>query len=137
MKQDSYTINAPDVVAENFDGQVVILNLATGHYFSLEGLAGKIWPLLASGHGVTSIMASIGAARPELAADAKAFAQRLIDLELVKVCEARAGSQGLDPVDWSGEAPRLEMYADLAELIFSDPIHDVDEQAGWPALRKA
>ena len=34
-----YAINAPDVVAEDFDGQIVILNLANGHYFSLKGIA--------------------------------------------------------------------------------------------------
>ena len=37
--------------------------------------------------------------------------------------------------EWAGEAPRIEIFDDLAELIFADPIHDVDEQAGWPAPR--
>ena len=40
-------------------------------------------------------------------------------------------------LDWSGEPPQIEVFDDLAELIFADPIHDVDEQVGWPAPRPA
>ena len=35
----------------------------------------------------------------------------------------------------AGRWPGIEVFDDLAELIFGDPIHDVDEQAGWPTLR--
>ena len=45
-----YTINAPDVVAENLGGEIVILNLANGYYFSLGGIACQIWSLLLAGH---------------------------------------------------------------------------------------
>ena len=43
---NAYEINAPDVIAETFDGEPVILNLADGRYFSLSGIASSIWPLL-------------------------------------------------------------------------------------------
>ena len=61
-----YAINAPDVVAEDFNGQIVILNLATGHYFSLHGMASPIWALLLDGHTPAAILASIKGMRPEM-----------------------------------------------------------------------
>jgi len=131
----SYVINAPDVVAEDFDGQVVILNLANGHYFSLEGIAGRIWSLVLDGIPPDRILASIAAGRPDLAETAAAFLNQLVDHGLV--VPGQAGDGAADFIaDWAGEAPRLAVYDDLAELIFADPIHDVDEQAGWPVPRQ-
>ena len=32
------------------------------------------------------------------------------------------------------EAPRLEKYTDMQDLVLLDPVHEVDEQ-GWPQQR--
>jgi hypothetical protein len=131
----AYVINAPDVVAENFDGQVVILNLANGHYFSLGGIAGEIWRLVMDGVGLSSIGESVAAQRSELHAGAVAFLQRLVDLGLIRAEQLLPAAMVPDGLEWGTGAPELETYDDLAELIFADPIHDVDEEAGWPAPR--
>lgn len=133
-----YAINAPDVVAEDFDGQVVILNLANGHYFSLSGIATPIWSLILAGQKPQSILTSIQAKRPELIAESLEFLGRLIELKLVRPQADDIGDPPNQIEDlWSGDAPRIEVFGDLAELIFADPIHDVDEQAGWPKPRPA
>ena len=132
-----YTINAPDVVAEDIDGDVVILNLAKGHYFNLGGVAGPIWSFLLAGHTPQSIFMSIEVRRPELVDGSAKFVQRLIELNLI--CprhEADAFSTETIDELWSGDGPTIEIYDDLAELIFADPIHDVDEETGWPSPRK-
>ena len=131
-----YAINAPDVVAEDFDGEMVILNLATGYYFSLRGIAGPIWSSLLAGHTPESILASIRAARPELLDESQGFLERLVELDLVRP-QASNGDRATSPIDaaWSADGPRLEVFDDLAELIVADPIHEVDEQAGWPTPR--
>ena len=36
----------PDVVWRDVDGEIVLLNLATGEYFGLDGAASRIWQLL-------------------------------------------------------------------------------------------
>lgn len=131
----SYTINAPDVVAEDFDGEIVILNLANGHYYALQGTAQRIWPLLLDGHTPGSILASIAARRPDLADAASGFIARLVELNLV-IATPKSAVGGFDE-SWAGKAPALEIYDDLAELIGADPVHDVDEQAGWPKKRTA
>ena len=131
----SYAINAPDVVAEDFDGEIVILNLANGHYYALQGLAQRIWPLLLDGHTPESILANIASRRPDLADTAPAFIARLVELNLV--IAAPKPAPGRLEESWEGKAPAIEVYDDLAELIFADPVHDVDEQAGWPKKRTA
>jgi hypothetical protein len=37
--------------------------------------------------------------------------------------------EGLSALDG---AIKLEVFDDLSELLVADPIHDVDEEAGWP-----
>lgn len=132
----SYAINAPDVVAEDFDGKTVILNLADGRYFSLEGIASQIWSQLLAGLSPDAIFESIDAQQPALTKRSSEFVDRLIELKLIRPQEAEAGGSA-GPLDqtWSSEEPQIEVFDDLAELIFADPIHDVDEQAGWPAPR--
>jgi flagellar basal body P-ring protein FlgI len=131
-----FAINSPDIVTENFDGQVVILNLANGHYFSLEGIAGRIWTFMINGYAPDAIAASIRAHRPELAEGAIAFMQEVNNLNLVIPVEDATLAADAIVETWSGAAPHLVVYEDLAELIYADPIHDVDEQAGWPVRPK-
>lgn len=132
-----YTINAPDVVAEDLNGEVVILNLANGLYFSLRGIAAAIWSSLLAGHTAQSILAGIAASRPELSDESSAFIERLVALDLVRPRDD-ADAVPARPIDepWTGEGPAIEVYDDLAELMVADPIHDVDEQAGWPTPRR-
>ena len=134
--EQPHRINAPDVVAEDFDGQVVILNLANGHYFSLEGCAGDIWAAIEAGHAPDAILASIRADRPDMEGAGLAFVTELLKLELILPDAAAPAPSVPVPAAWLGEPPRLEVYKDLADLIYADPIHDVDEQAGWPKPRE-
>lgn len=131
-----YVINAPDVVAEDFDGQTVILNLSDGRYFSLGGIASPIWNCLVRGCSPQALFDSVGKQQPELTEEAARFVGELVGLGLIRGnVEASAGVAAVISDEWFGEAPRIEIFDDLAELIFADPIHDVDEQAGWPAPR--
>lgn len=132
----AYVINAPDVVAEDFDGQTVILNLSDGRYFSLGGIASPIWNDLIRGCTPGAILDSVGQQQSGLAEDAAQFVGELVKLGLIRQqVEAGVGLAAAVSGEWAGEAPQIEIFDDLAELIFADPIHDVDEQAGWPAPR--
>jgi hypothetical protein len=58
-------------------------------------------------------------------------------------CLALADTPGAAPLDpatvevlrASATPPTVEVFDDLADLILADPIHDVEETAGWP-IRK-
>ena len=44
----------PDVVWRDVDGEIVLLNVETGHYFGLDPVGGRVWTLLhASESGLT------------------------------------------------------------------------------------
>ena len=131
----AYSINAPDIVAEDFDGQVVVLNLANGHYYSVHGAGGALWMLVAAGNPIDSVVASLRAQRPQLVDEALRFIREIVALGLVREAPAGLARTPAAPVSWPSEAPRLEVFNDLAELITADPVHDVDVEAGWPTLR--
>lgn len=131
-----YTISAPDVVSEDFSGQVVILNLSDGRYFSLAGVAPTVWNNLLAGQTPLAILDSIWQHRPELRDEANRFIDKLLELKLIRPQEgSEPDSVAALSETWAGEPPKIDVFDDLAELIFADPIHDVDEQAGWPAPR--
>ena len=39
---DFFEINTPQIVAESVDGEVIVVDLANGYYFSLSGTAAFI-----------------------------------------------------------------------------------------------
>lgn len=63
-----------DVVWRELDGEVVILNLATGNYYGLEGAANDMWRLLVE-HGSTETVVDIMAR--EFDVDAERLSQDL------------------------------------------------------------
>jgi hypothetical protein len=49
--------------------------------------------------------------------------------ELAPELAARLGS--------ATEAPSVSVFDDMADLFLADPIHDVEEEAGWPVKKAA
>ena len=39
----TYRVNSPHVISETVGGETIIVNLASGHYFSLQGTAVEVW----------------------------------------------------------------------------------------------
>ena len=133
-------VATPDCIADNFDGEVVVLNIASGVYFSLRDLAGAVWRDLKSGHLPSDLVAEIGAVDAQLTTRAREFIAQIEQHGLMRpretggthpvvaaesVALARNGHRGL----------LLETYEDMKDLILADPIHDADEQMGWPVVQ--
>src|SRR5262245_41871953 len=60
VRLKGFEIAEPGCVAEEFGGEVVVLNSATGVYFSLTELAGAVWRDLTAGHSADSLISGIG-----------------------------------------------------------------------------
>ena len=131
-----HAVNGPDVISEDFDGEMVILNLANGRYFGLRGIASQIWSCIGEGHRPNTILASIAAIQPSLVESSKSFLAQLVELDLIvqRKEDTGASTASINAL-WTAETPKIEVFDDLAELLLADPIHDVDEEAGWPTLR--
>ncbi len=136
----SYEICSPSVIAEDFDGDIVILNLDDGRYFNLRGAGPNVWNTLMAGATAQSIVDSVGQSRPDWVDSTNRFLCRLHELKLIRTVSAVAATTVAMPIDWNslpaGDQPEIEVFDDLAQLILADPIHDVDAEAGWP-MRKA
>jgi hypothetical protein len=129
------------VISETIDGEVVIINLGTGNYYSLQDSGAIVWRGLEQGatldeleqHFVTAF-ADAGAVRDLL----DAFVEQLLFDGLLVVADgAPPAIPSLDaPTADAFEAPRLERFTDMQDLILLDPVHDVDAEAGWPSAKR-
>lgn len=129
-------VSGPNVIRENFEGEVVIVHLETGHYYSLEGTAGDIWTWVEQ-----------GASRAEIAGEASrvwqlpvdaaegidGFLTGLVEENLARETEGSGGRDGQlsAPRTSVYRTPVLAKFSDMQELLLLDPIHETDEQ-GWP-----
>ncbi len=123
-----YEVNKPDVVDESVDGEVLIVHLGTGAYYSSRGAGDVAWRLLSAGKSVAEAATSHGLETEAL----NSFVAQLVAEDLVRArTSAPSDVPDLAPV---AGVPTLEKYTDMQELLLLDPIHDVEE-AGWPKAR--
>ena len=139
--QSQYRINAPNIVGEKFDEEVVLVNLDSGIYYSLRENAAKIWQLLTLGYSLAQMTDLIqmhsSEAPNSIAIMLGNFVDQLIEqdllvpanLPLIEVEESFFNAAK------SFAAPTLEIFADMQDILLLDPVHDVDEQ-GWPIHTK-
>lgn len=126
-------VNTPQISHQTIDGEVVIINLDNGCYYSLLDLSAALWQFVAAGRTPDEIAAAVAAAYPETAdaaTQALAFVEQLRAEGLVVDGDPAApGPVPALPASWA--APLLEKFTDMQELLMLDPIHEVDA-AGWP-----
>jgi hypothetical protein len=134
-----YAVASPDIVSEEFDGEFVVLDLSCGKYYSMDGAASSIWGAIVAGVSTKALAEAAGGVAGFDAQSIFRFAEQLVEYG----CLARSetpGSASIDPalidaLSASGKPPTVEVFDDLAELIMSDPIHDVEETSGWPVRK--
>ena len=138
----TYRINAPSVVHQTIDGETVVINLARGFYYSLEGSAAEIWSGITQGMRdadlVDLVRGSYEGEADLLETAVRGVLEELREEELI-VPDETATSPGLrlGAAASQGRArrpfapPLLRKYSDLHDLLLLDPVHQVDE-AGWP-----
>ena len=130
-------INVPRVVHETIEGEVIVIDLATGTYFSLRGGAADVWVLIVAGQSVAEIVSSLAGTysgdSESIRVTLETFLQELKSEQLVEDAREEDPLPGLvKELSGSGEfAPYLEKHTDMAELILLDPVHEVDSM-GWP-----
>jgi hypothetical protein len=134
-----FRVNSPGVIDQSVDGEVLIVNLETGFYYSSDGSGDAMWALLARGATVEEAAEALAAAYDAPAGDllqaTEAFLSQLIQEDLVTADGAAApgAAPSLQPRG-AFTPPVLQKYTDMQELLLLDPIHDVDA-TGWPQAR--
>jgi hypothetical protein len=132
--------NTPAVVAEVIDGELVVMNLTSGTYYSSQGLGATVWRWIEEGHAVAAIeqalIAGCDVPADTVTRDLTAFIEQLSAESLVRPAPTAPAGE-LPPPAPPGrlpyDRPTLAVYSDMQDLLLLDPIHDVDA-AGWPTL---
>jgi hypothetical protein len=128
----------PQCAAEKFDGEIVALNYDTGMYFSLKDTAALLWSDLVAGHSVQALM-TLAAGNPEFASSIWHLADQLVEAGLLRpaasTCVPSTPPDLSAALIASAPLPVLEAFGEMQKLLLLDPVHEVDEEAGWPAQR--
>jgi hypothetical protein len=141
----SFRINDAKVAHQTIDGEVVIINLDSGNYYSLDKVGADIWNAIEESVCVDQIVERIacrcGGDRAVVEVAVMRLIAELQQEDLIASGQAKTpeGIMKRDPQfdseagagRLSFEAPVLQKYSDMQDLLLLDPIHEVDE-TGWP-----
>jgi hypothetical protein len=132
-----WVVNAPTAVSEILDGELVVMNLKKGTYYSSEGVGAYLWQCIDQRVEPADIEAALVAAfnlpADRACADLDAFISVLRSEGLVRPADPQERLDGTAsaPSSSAYAPPDLKIYSDMQDLLLLDPIHDVGE-AGWP-----
>lgn len=158
MPHPQLAVNEAQVVHETIDGETIVIHLGSGAYYSLDGCGAAVWEQLVAGACAEEVIASTQtryeADPQEVAQPVKALIEGLLAEGLIVESEAPGGAAvqpegeaAVSPasaVDMAETrptgrapfvAPVLNKYTDMQEFMLADPLHDVEQEAGWPRLK--
>jgi len=137
-----FSTDLPNVMHEMIDEEVVIVNLESGSYYSLAGVAGQIWNLLGDDGCSMEVLVERMKQMYEgdehlISTEVAKFLQELSQEKIISVtageCTNNVCSEAPTPRG-AFSVPVLEKYTDMEEMLLVDPIHEVSEE-GWPQLK--
>jgi hypothetical protein len=136
-------INGSQIVSEIIDGEAILINLDTGKYYSLQDAGADIWAAVQEGVRIDKMLDDLAAKyageRDAIQSSVLSLLNEMREEDLIATQEAPAGDDVGPVADAGGEAPEripfeapvLQKYTDMQDLLLLDPIHEVDA-SGWP-----
>ena len=139
-------MNTPQVISEIIEGEVILIDLEMGFYYSLNRVGADIWRMVAqnaTGEAIVETMLSRYEGDPrQIRREVTEMIQQMADAALLveyvpEISGTIPENQAIEDNRDSGgdkirfESPILEKYTDLQDLLLLDPIHEVDG-SGWP-----
>jgi hypothetical protein len=141
-----YRIDEPNVTSEAIDGEVIIVNLVNGYYYSAVELGAYVWGRISAGVPIPSMVGEISGLfdvdADVVERDLASFITKLREESLV----VPAGQDATTAADERQNTlievakpsayapPDLTSYSDMQDLLLLDPIHDVAD-VGWPTAK--
>lgn len=136
-----YTINSPDVVFDNISGELVVLNLRSGNYFSFNQLGAFIFNALEKGFSTEQLSLFLAEHSLGDAHTVARYTEQLMRYQLFRRGESAPANVSLtDLREFFSTAnleqrsavdpdPRIEIHSNLQDLLLLDPVHDVDSRS--------
>jgi hypothetical protein len=120
--------NDAEVAAEVMDGEAILINLATGAYYSMDKAGGLVWQSIQQHCSLEEIAqrltGSYAVSIEQARADATRLVSELLEAHLVTVSTdaAPSGDAYLPPPEQLPyESPTMSAYSDLRNLLALDP----------------
>ncbi len=145
---EHFCINAPAVVSQAFEDEVVVLNLDKGHYYSLTRAGAAIWNLTLDGVGTRQMVLALAerfdATPAQIEAGMGQLLAYLAEEQLLRPVAPPDVERTPPPAAADGpshtrppfEGLDVQKFTDMEEMLLLDPIHDVNE-TGWPNVKRA
>lgn len=131
MQDDRFVSpNGDQVAAKVMDGEAVLINLATGMYYSMADTATDVWSRIEQGSTVEDMASTLAAkydvAMPQARSDVERLINELESEGLVTISDGASADGRKAPAapDEAGlpySVPTLEKFSDMAEMFALDP----------------
>lgn len=136
-----YKLNDAEMFYDMADGQAVVINFISGCYYGTNNLGSEVLDRLLKGYDVQKItdgLKTLPGCPENIGEQVDKFIADLKDKNIVVSGETEPG--GDEPFDKSlaegGFDINIVEYREVQNLILADPIHEVEENAGWPVMKK-
>jgi hypothetical protein len=134
-----FRVNSPNVIHETIEGEVILIDLKTGTYYSLRDSGAAVWQAIEQGAVEDGIEAELRSRYDGSEEQIRgAVRQLLAELEregLIRADEGEAAPAATPSNNGAARlpfaAPVLEKHTDMQDLILLDPVHEVGAE-GWP-----
>ena len=136
-----FRVNSPNVIHETIEGEVILIDLKTGTYYSLRDAGAAAWQAIQNGAGEDGIAVELRSRYDGSDEQIQDAVRRLLaELEregLIRADEGQAAPAATPSASVNGAgrlpfaAPVLEKHTDMQDLILLDPVHEVGAE-GWP-----
>lgn len=136
-----FRINQPQVISQTIDGEVVVIHLLTGTYYSLAGAAACLWNALERGAATAQMPELLESRFTECDAELEKIVTDFLGELSAESLIVPAEKNNATPVAPNTSVrqekfarPALKKFTDMQELLLLDPIHEVDA-TGWPLAK--
>lgn len=142
-----YGPSRDEIVSKVLDGEAIMINLAKGIYYSLDGTGGRIWELLEDGRSADEIAAVIASEFDVMGERAQVDVNCILrELQAEGILRAAASSEPPPPEvlscvqlreKQSYRKPKLTVYRDMADLLaLEPPTPGTDQEELWQGFEK-
>jgi chemotaxis receptor (MCP) glutamine deamidase CheD len=128
-RKERLGIRRAEIAAKVIDGEAIVINLATGLYYSLGKVGGRIWSLIERNLSSEDIAAAIaseyGVSKEMVGSDVVELVEQLAAEQLIEVASVHVAPQESRKMELNtGKAyakPELRKFSDMAEIFAMDP----------------
>ena len=137
MEKKCYRLNEAKMYVDISDGTAIIINSVTGIYFGLNSFGTVVFERILDGAAIEDIaifVKQVPGVPDNFDDSLGVFVKSLMENEIIIPRDDYSSvtvSIDAEVAEADGFVPICTAYQDVQELLFADPIHEVEEDEGW------